>query len=102
MQTGGRPLHVLDRIAERYPIVMHGVSMSIGSHDPLDRDYLKQLRALRDRVGALWVSDHLCWTGVAGRNSHDLLPMPYTDEALQHTAQRVRRVQEILERPLLL
>src|SRR4051812_43464432 len=102
LQTGGRPLHVLDQIAERYPIVMHGVSMSIGSSDPVDRDYMEQLRALRDRVGALWVSDHLCWTGVAGRNSHDLLPMPYTEEALRHTARKIRQVQELLGAPLLL
>ena len=69
MQTAGRPLHMLDRIAERYPIVMHGVSLSIGSSDPLDLAYLRELRALRDRVGARWVSDHLCWTGVAGKNN---------------------------------
>jgi uncharacterized protein len=102
MQTAGRPLDFLDRIAERYPIVMHGVSMSIGSTDPLDMAYLAELKALRDRTRALWVSDHLCWTGVAGRNTHDLLPMPYTEEALRHTAERVRRVQDFLGAPLLL
>jgi uncharacterized protein (UPF0276 family) len=102
MQTAGRPLYFLDQIAERYPIVMHGVSMSIGSTDDLDTSYLAELRALRNRAGALWVSDHLCWTGVAGRNTHDLLPMPYTDEALLHTASRVRMVQDILEAPLVL
>ncbi len=102
MQTGGRPLHVLDRIAERYPIVMHGVSLSIGSSDPVDREYLAQLRALRDRVKAPWVSDHLCWTGIAGRNSHDLLPMPYTEEALAHTAAKIRQVQDALGGPLML
>ena len=102
MQTAGRPLYFLDRIAEKYPIVMHGVSMSIGSTDELDLDYLGELKALRDRTGALWVSDHLCWTGVAGRNTHDLLPLPYTEEALRHTAERVHRVQDFLGAPLLL
>jgi uncharacterized protein (UPF0276 family) len=102
MQTAGRPLSFLDRIAERYPIVMHGVSMSIGGADELDMDYLAELKALRERTGALWVSDHLCWTGVAGRNTHDLLPIPYTDEALRHTAARVRRVQDFLEATVLL
>jgi uncharacterized protein (UPF0276 family) len=102
MQTAGRPMHILDRIAERYPLVMHGVSLSIGSTDPLNVEYLKELRALRDRVKSPWVSDHLCWTGVAGRNSHDLLPMPYTEEALRHVAKRVEQVQEMLEAPLVL
>lgn len=102
MQTEGRPLLYLDRIREQYPIVMHGVALSIGSTDPLDLGYLRELRALRDRVGALWVSDHLCWTGVGGKNSHDLLPMPYTEEALRHTAARVRVVQDLLGAPLAL
>jgi uncharacterized protein (UPF0276 family) len=102
MQTAGRPLYFLDQIAERYPIVMHGVSMSIGSTDDLDMSYLAELKALRERTAALWVSDHLCWTGVAGRNTHDLLPMPYTEEALRHTAERVRRVQDFLGAPILL
>lgn len=102
MQTAGRPLHFLEKIAERYPIVMHGVSMSIGSTDPIDKTYLAELKALRDRTGALWISDHLCWTGVAGRNTHDLLPMPYTEEALRHTAARVREVQDFLGAPILL
>jgi uncharacterized protein (UPF0276 family) len=102
MDTRGRPLWVLDQVAERYPIALHGVSMSIGSTDPLDREYLRKLKALAGRTRAHWVSDHLCWTGVAGRNVHDLLPMPYTEEALRHTAARVRQVSEILERPLVL
>lgn len=102
MQTAGRPLLFLDRIAERYPLVMHGVSLSIGSTDPLNLDYLRELKSLRDRTRALWVSDHLCWTGVAGKNSHDLLPLPYTEEALRHAANRVRAVQDILEAPLVL
>ena len=93
---------MLDRIAERYPVVMHGVALSIGSTDPLDRGYLHELRALRDRVGALWVSDHICWTGVAGKNTHDLMPVPYTEEALRHIAGRVREVQDFLGAPIAL
>ena len=102
LDTGGRPRFVLDRIAERYPIVLHGVSMSVGSTDPLDRVYLAKVKALADRVRAVWVSDHVCWTGVAGRNLHDLLPMPYTEEALRHIVKRIRRIQDLLERPLVL
>jgi uncharacterized protein (UPF0276 family) len=102
MHTRGRPLEVLDRIAERYPLVLHGVSLSIGSTDPLDWEYLRELKALRDRVGARWVSDHLCWTGVMGKNAHDLLPMPFTEEALAHTARRIHAVQDFMEAPLVL
>jgi uncharacterized protein len=102
LRTAGRPLDFLDAIAASYPIVMHGVSLSIGSTDPLDDQYLLELRALRDRVGALWVSDHLCWTGVAGRNAHDLLPLPYTEEALRHVTERVKHVQDFLGAPLVL
>ncbi len=102
MHTRGRPLDYLDAIAERYPIVMHGVSLSIGSSDALDRAYLQELRRLRDRVKAVWVSDHLCWTGLAGKNSHDLLPLPYTEEALAHVIARTREVQDFMGAPLLL
>jgi hypothetical protein len=102
MNTAGKPLYFLDRIAERYPIVMHGVSLSIGSTDALDRAYLAELKKLRDRIGARWVSDHLCWTGVAGHNTHDLLPLPYTEEALRHTTARVRDVQAFLDAPIAL
>jgi uncharacterized protein (UPF0276 family) len=102
MQTEGRPLARLDAIADRYPVAMHGVSLSIGSTDPLDRAYLAELRALRDRTRARWVSDHLCWTGVGGKNTHDLLPMPYTEQALRHVAARVRAVQDFLGAPLAL
>jgi len=102
LDTGGRPLYVLDQVVERYPVALHGVSMSIGGTDPLDREYLRKLKALATRTRAHWVSDHLCWTGVMGRNTHDLLPMPYTEEALRHTAARARQVSEILERPLVL
>jgi uncharacterized protein len=102
MDSGGRPRAVLDQIAERYPIVMHGVSMSIGSSDPLNHDYLRRLKKLAEEVSAQWVSDHLCWTGVAGRNTHDLLPIPFNEETLRHVVERIRIVQDALERPLIL
>ena len=102
MQTKGRPLQFLDQITDRYRVAMHGVSLSIGGTDPLDRGYLAELKALRDRTNALWVSDHLCWTGVAGKNTHDLLPMPYTEESLKHVVARVREVQDFLGAPLAL
>jgi uncharacterized protein len=99
---GGKPLHFLDRIRADYPVVLHGVSLSIGSTDPLDRDYLKALKQLAQRVDPAWISDHLCWTGVAGKNLHDLLPLPYTLEAVEHIAARVREVQDFLGRQILL
>ncbi len=99
---GGKPLHYLTRIRERYPVAMHGVSLSIGSSTPLDTDYLRRLRALAARIEPEWISDHLCWTGIAGRNTHDLLPLPYTEEALAHVAARVRQVQDFLGRRILL
>ncbi len=99
---GGKPLHYLTRIRERYPLVMHGVSLSIGSTHPLDREYLAQLKALAARIEPEWISDHLCWTGVGGRNVHDLLPLPYTEEALGNVVERVRTVQDILGRRILL
>jgi len=99
---GGKPLNYLMRIRERYPLALHGVSLSIGSTAPLDREYLRQVKALAARVEPAWVSDHLCWTGVAGRNTHDLLPLPYTREAVDHVVARVRTVQEVLERRILL
>jgi uncharacterized protein len=102
LDTGGRPLHILDQVAERYPVVLHGVSLNVGSTDPLDFEFLKKLKALGKRVNARWVSDHLCWTGVTGKNTHDLLPMPYTDQALRHTIERVRNIQDFLERPIAL
>lgn len=102
LHTRGRPLVFLERIAERYPLALHGVGLSIGSTDPLDRAYLGELKALRDRVQARWVSDHLCWTGVSGRFGHDLYPLPFTEEALRHVAQRVRQVQDFLGAPLVL
>lgn len=102
MVPGGRPLEVLSGVRERYPIVMHGVSLSIGSTDPLNRRYLRELRDLALRFEPAWISDHLCWTGVGGRNLHDLLPLPYTEEALTHVARRIRQVQDALERHILI
>ncbi len=102
MRSQGRPRYVLDRIRERYPVVMHGVSLSIGSTDPLDREYLRLLKRLADRIAPAWVSDHLCWTGVQGLNTHDLLPLPLNEASLAHVAARVRQVQDVLERPLVL
>ncbi|MBV8405691.1 MAG: DUF692 domain-containing protein [Gammaproteobacteria bacterium] len=99
---GGRPLHYLSRFRERYPLAMHGVSLSIGSSTPLSRDYLRDLRSLAQRIEPAWISDHLCWTGVAGRNTHDLLPLPYTEEALAQVVERVRTVQDFLGRRILL
>jgi uncharacterized protein (UPF0276 family) len=102
MDSGGRPSFILDKIAERYPIVLHGVSMNIGTSDPLDFDYLRKLKALSGRVNARWISDHLCWTGVGGRNTHDLLPLPYNEETLHHVANRVLAVSDFLGQPLVL
>ncbi len=99
---GGKPLYYLDRIRADYPVVMHGVSLSIGSSDPLDLDYLKQLKQLADRIEPAWLSDHLCWTGLNGTNLHDLMPLPYTEEAIEHVAARVRQVQDVLGRRILL
>ncbi len=98
MIPGGRPLAMLDRIRADYPIVMHGVSMSIGSTAPLNMDYLAGLKALAERVEPAWISDHLCWTGVHGVNLHDLMPLPYTEESLRHVASRIGRVQDFLGR----
>jgi uncharacterized protein (UPF0276 family) len=102
IDSGGRPRYVLEQLAERYPIVMHGVSLSIGSTEPLNFEYLSKLKRLATAVDARWISDHLCWTGVAGINTHDLLPIPFTDETLDHVVRRIRIVQDVLERPLVL
>jgi uncharacterized protein (UPF0276 family) len=99
---GGKPLAHLDAIRADWPVVMHGVSMSIGSTDPLDEAYLRQLKALADRVQPSWVSDHLCWTGVDHANLHDLMPMPFTEAALRHLVPRIGRVQDLLGRRLVL
>lgn len=102
MACGGRPLRTLDAVRERHPVALHGVSMSLGSPEGLDSGYLAELKALARRVDPLWVSDHLCWTRVAGFATHDLLPLPYTDEALEVCATNIRRAQDVLERPLLI
>jgi uncharacterized protein (UPF0276 family) len=102
MVSGGRALYVLDRVRERYPVVLHGVSLSIGSSDPIDFDYLRELRRLAARARPVWISDHFCWTGVGGKNAHDLLPLPYTEETIEHVVARVRTVQDFLERPFVL
>lgn len=102
MVDGGKPLYYLDRVRSEYPVVMHGVSLSIGGTDPLDRGYLKSLKALVDRIEPRWISDHLCWTGLNGKQLHDLLPLPYTEDAVSHVADRVARVQDFLGQRILL
>jgi uncharacterized protein (UPF0276 family) len=102
MVQGGKPLHYLSKIRELYPIVMHGVSLSIGSTEPLDYGYLKQLKNLIEQVEPIWLSDHLCWTGVDKLNMHDLLPLPYTEETIEHVVDRVVRVQDYLGQRILL
>lgn len=100
--AGGKPLYYLDKIRQNYPMVMHGVSLSLGSTDVLDFDYLNQVRELAERIEPEWISDHLCWTGVHGINVHDLLPMPYTYQAIEHIVSRIHKVQDFLGRPLLI
>jgi len=102
MVDGGKPLMMLDKIRELYPMVMHGVSLSIGSVNGIDNSYLKKLKALEQRVQPMWVSDHLCWSGVHGRKMHDLLPLPYTQEALKVLTRNIHQVQDALQRPLVL
>jgi uncharacterized protein (UPF0276 family) len=102
MDNFGYARHVLERMAAIRPIVMHGVSLSVGSTDPLDLNYLKSLKALAEFVQPKWISDHLCWTGVAHVNTHDLLPMPLTEESLRHVINRVGQIQDFLQRPLVL
>jgi uncharacterized protein len=102
MVPGGKPLAHLDAIRRDCPMVMHGVSLSIGSADALDRRYLRALKALAARIEPAWISDHLCWTGVGRQNLHDLLPLPYTESTLRHVVERVQRVQDALGRRLLL
>lgn len=102
MIPGGKPLKMLDQIRDRYPIVLHGVSLSIASTAPFDEDYLANLKSLAERTDPEFVSDHLCWTGVHGVNLHDLLPVPYTEEALEHVVARVNHVQEYIGRPIAL
>lgn len=102
MVSGGKPLYYLDKICAQYPVVMHGVSLSIGGVDPLNQSYLQDLKKLADRVRPKWISDHLCWTGTQGINLHDLMPLPYTQEALAHLVARITQVQDFLGRRILL
>ncbi|MGH2718671.1 MAG: DUF692 domain-containing protein, partial [Actinomycetota bacterium] len=102
LDSHGWPRRMLDRIAERYPVVLHGVSLSIGSTDALDFAYLAKVRALDEATSARWVSDHLCWTGVAGINTHDLLPIPFTEASLAHVVERIGIVQDFLGHRLIL
>lgn len=99
---GGKAMHYLDRIRAQYPLVLHGVSLSIGSTEPLDVGYLKSVKSLARRIEPAWISDHVCWTGIEGINLHDLMPLPYTREALMHLVPRIRQVQEILGQRILL
>lgn len=99
---GGKPLDYLHRIRERYPMVMHGVSMSVGSTDPIDWTYVKDVKALADRLDVPWFSDHLCWTGVDQHNLHDLMPLPYNDDTVRHVANRVRDIQDFIGRRMLI
>jgi uncharacterized protein (UPF0276 family) len=102
MVPGGKPLANLDKIRADYPMVMHGVSLSIGSTDPLNRTYLKELKTLLHRIEPHWLSDHLCWTGVDHVNSHDLLPLPYNESTINHVAGRIREVQDYLGQQILI
>ncbi len=102
MVAGGKPRYYLQAISEQYPLVMHGVSLSIGSTDALDMDYLRALKTLANDVNPKWISDHICWTGIHGINSHDLLPLPYTMETVRHVAERISRVQDFLGRQILM
>ena len=102
MVDGGKPLAMLDRIRADYPMAMHSVSLSIGAINGLDREYLNKLKTLQQRIEPMWVSDHLCWTGAHGRKLHDLMPLPFTREALNVVARNVHQAQEVLQRPLVL
>lgn len=102
MVPGGKPIDYLDKIRNDYPMVMHGVSLSIGSTDALNKEYLKNLKQLIQRVEPHWISDHLCWTGVNHTNSHDLLPLPYNEDTIAHIVARVEQVQDYLGRSILL
>jgi uncharacterized protein (UPF0276 family) len=102
MDDFGFASHVLMHVRKQVPVVMHGVSLSVGSTDPINYIYLQKLKALAEVIEPEWISDHLCWTGVAYTNTHDLLPMPMTEESLDHVAERVLRIQDFLKRPLIL
>lgn len=100
--AGGSPLYHLDQVAERHPLILHGVSLSLGGPDEPDPEHLRKLKALVARVEPAWISDHFCWSGAGGAHLHDLLPLPYTDEAVERLARRARMVQDYLEVPFAL
>lgn len=102
MVDGGKPIENLEAILDRYPVVQHGVSLAIGSPDPLDFNYLKKLKALTKKTKTPWLSDHLCWGRLPGAHYHDLLPLPYTKEVIQYVSERARIVQDYLEIPFAL
>jgi len=102
LESGGQPRYYLDQIVEKYPVVMHGVSLSVGSNDVLNYDYLKQLKILDKQIKPKWISDHLCWTGVNNLNMHDLLPLPYTELSLKHVVERIKIIQDYLGRQILI
>lgn len=99
---GGKPHYYLEKIRELYPMVMHGVSMSIGSSDPLDWQYLKEVKELAQKIEPRWISDHLCWTGIHEKNAHDLLPLPYTEETIKHVVDRISQVQDFFQQRILI
>ena len=101
MIDGGKALRVLEDVRARHPVIIHGVSMSIGSAQGLDADYLDRLKQLEQRIDPLWVSDHLCWTRTSAHNSHDLLPLPLSNEALDVVCDNIDRAQSHLGRPML-
>jgi uncharacterized protein len=101
MVDGGRPLDILRRVRSNYPVALHGVSMSLGSADGLDPDYLSRLKDLADAIDPLFVSDHLSWSSIGGLTTHDLLPFPFTKEALDVFCANVAHAQEVLKRPIL-
>jgi len=102
MVDGGKPLYHLDRVLEHYPVVQHGVSLGIAGPDEPDRAYLTRLKELTKRTKTPWVSDHFCWSGAGGAHLHDLLPIPYTPEAVRRTVERARMIQDFLELPFAL
>jgi uncharacterized protein len=102
MVAGGKPRYYLHKIRERYPMVMHGVSLSIGSTDPLNTSYLKQLKDLVRDVDPIWFSDHLCWTGINQTNTHDLLPLPYDESVIHYVGDRIKQVQDCIEKRFLI
>lgn len=100
--AGGKPIHILEQVRELYPLTFHGVSLSIGSSDPLNFDYLQKLKNLMQQFEPAWVSDHLCWTGINQTNLHDILPLPYTEEAINHVVTKIKQVQDFLGRRILI